>query len=265
MIRYDLAAMVERRKGATALLPPIEDSAGARADYLKALRALLRAANAYVRETMLPEIEREIAATLTMDIGGDMFARFAGIVANLAYAAEQMVDRILGLEAKRHTAKFKAQAKKALGIDLTAVVREEDLAGYLENAATRNVGLIRGLSADLVKRIQERVTTALIQGETAKALRKTLTEEFGIADRRAQLIAQDQIAKLNSDMNRIRHEQAGVTSYKWLTSRDERVRPRHRELEGKIYKYGEPTGAEGGLQPGQPIRCRCVARGLVTF
>lgn len=265
MVRYDIAAMMERRKGTTSLLPPIEDSAGARADYLKALRAMLRAANAYVREIMLPEIEREMTATLTRDIGEGLFTRFEHHLANLAYAAEELVRRILGLEAKRHTAKFKATAKKALGIDLTAVVREEDLAGYLETAATRNVGLIRGLSADLVKRIQERVTTALIQGVTSKALRKTLTEEFGIADRRAQLIAQDQIEKLNSDMNRIRHEQAGVTSYRWMTSRDERVRPLHQKLEGKVYKYGEPTGAEGGLPPGQPIRCRCVARGIVQF
>jgi SPP1 gp7 family putative phage head morphogenesis protein len=263
--RYDLAAMVERRKGTTAILPPIEDSAGARSDYLKALRAMLRGANAYVRSDLLPEVEREMTANLTRDIGEGLFARLAGVFGNLAYAAEQMVDRILGLEAKRHTAKFKAQAKKALGVDLSAVVREEDLTGYLENAATRNVGLIRGLSADLVKRFQERVTTALIQGETAKALRKTLTEEFGIADRRAQLVAADQIAKLNSDMNRIRHEQAGVTSYKWMTSRDERVRPLHRELEGKVYTYGEETGAEGGLPPGQPIRCRCIARGIVQF
>ena len=265
MYRYDLAAMVDRRKGTTALLPVIEDRAGARIDYIRTLRVMLKGANAYVREMMLPEIEREIAATLTRDIGDDMFVRFAGFVANLAYAAEQMVARILRLEAKRHTDTFRETARKALGIDLSVVVREEDLAAYLETATTRNVGLIRGLSADLVKRIQDRVTTALIQGQSAKALRKTLTEEFGIADRRAQLIAQDQLAKLNSDLNRIRHEQAGVTSYKWMTSRDERVRPLHQSLEGKVYKYGEPTGAEQGLPPGQPIRCRCVARGIVQF
>ena len=56
-----------------------------------------------------------------------------------------------------------------------------------------------------------------------------------------------------------------MTSYTWMTSRDERVRPRHKELDGKEYEYGKPTGAEDGLPPGQPIMCRCVARGIVEI
>ena len=96
-------------------------------------------------------------------------------------------------------------------------------------------------------------------------LRARLKADFGIADKRAALIAQDQTAKLNSDLNRIRQEQAGVTSYEWRTSRDERVRERHRKLDGTVYKWGEPTGAEEGLPPGKPIRCRCVALGVVDF
>mgnify|MGYP000156213867 CR=1 FL=1 len=73
------------------------------------------------------------------------------------------------------------------------------------------------------------------------------------------------VGKFNADLNRIRHEQAGVTEYEWMTSRDERVRARHRKLHGTVYTYGKPTGAESGLPPGQPIRCRCVARAVVRF
>jgi uncharacterized protein with gpF-like domain len=43
------------------------------------------------------------------------------------------------------------------------------------------------------------------------------------------------------------------------------VGPLHRSLDGKVYEYGKPTGAEQGLPPGQPINCRCVARGIVEF
>ncbi|WP_442880212.1 minor capsid protein [Aurantimonas sp. A2-1-M11] len=63
----------------------------------------------------------------------------------------------------------------------------------------------------------------------------------------------------------MRHQQAGVASYVWMSSRDERVRERHRALDGKEYRYGEPAGAEQGLPRGQPIQCRCVARGIVEI
>jgi SPP1 gp7 family putative phage head morphogenesis protein len=86
-----------------------------------------------------------------------------------------------------------------------------------------------------------------------------------MSDNRAKLIARDQTAKLNSDLNRFRQDQAGVDKYVWRTSQDERVRARHRGLEGKVYEWGEPTGAEDGLPPGQPIQCRCVAQGVVEF
>lgn len=144
-------------------------------------------------------------------------------------------------------------------------MQQEDLTDYLRIAATRNAGLIKGLSADAVKRVQETVTTALINGTPVRQLQGQLTEQLRISDRRAQLIAQDQMAKLNSDLNRIRHEQAGISEYIWTTAHDERVRPLHRSLDGKKYRYGESTGAEGGAAPGQPVRCRCVAVAVVQF
>ncbi|MCO6407356.1 phage head morphogenesis protein [Hoeflea alexandrii] len=193
------------------------------------------------------------------------FERLAQTAAMLVLTAESTVNRILDLEAQRHTTAFMQTAKRALGVDLADVVLKEDLAEYLRLAGMRNAGLIKGLSTDAVKRIQETVSTALINGTPARELQARISEQLRISDRRAQLIAQDQLAKLNSDLNRIRHEQAGITEYRWATSKDERVRERHRALEGKVYKYGQPTGAEGGLQPGQPIRCRCVAIAIVQF
>jgi SPP1 gp7 family putative phage head morphogenesis protein len=231
---------------------------------------MLRGLAQHTRETILPEAEREMARTkavtgMTLDMGREWFESLETMATRLSQVAETMGRRVLRLEAQRHTEKFMAAAKRALGIDLSAVVREEDLETYLENAATRNVGLIRNLAQDVVQRVQRTVTTALISGTPVKTLRTQLTEQFGFTDRRAKLIARDQIAKLNSDLNRERHTQAGVTSYTWMTAADERVRPLHRSLDGKVYEYGKPTGAEQGLPPGQPINCRCVARGIVEF
>lgn len=268
MIRYRLASLVEgRRKGSTAQLPKIVGTLAAEQEYLKALRTILREMARETRENIVPLAVAEMQANRAMmsDADRSWFRRLLEMSIDLAISAEGMVGRILSLEAKRHTERFMETAKRALGVDLVAVVRQGDLSDYLAAAALRNASLIKGLSDDTVKRVQTTVTNAVINGRSAADLRKELTKQFHFSDSRARLIARDQIAKTNSDLNRLRHQQAGVTSYRWATSADERVRPRHRELDGKVYKYGEPTGAEEGLPPGQPIACRCVAIGIVTF
>jgi SPP1 gp7 family putative phage head morphogenesis protein len=262
-----MAATKTRRASIT--LPPIADSRGAQTEYVRALRAMLRSLAATVRSDVLPAAEAEIArqrAAVTQDaIGEYIFRGLRDLAVSLGVIAEGMVGRILRLESERHTKKWLASVRSTIGIDIAAVVSQEDLADYLTTAAARNASLIRSLGDDAVKRVEQATYQAVLQGQTAAQLRKRMTEEFGVLDSRAKLIARDQTAKLTSDLNRIRHQQAGLTHYIWSTSQDERVRERHRALEGKEYAYGEPTGAEGGLPPGQPIQCRCVARGVVVI
>ncbi len=258
-----------KTKRPTITLPPIQDSKGAQTEYLRALRAMLRSLAATVRSDVLPAAEAEIArqrSAMTQDALGEfVFEGLKQLAVRLGVIAEGMVGRILRLESERHTKKWLASVRSTIGIDLAAVVSQEDLAEYLTTAAARNASLIKSLGDDAIKRVEQATYQAILQGQTAAQLRKRMTEEFGVLDSRAKLIARDQVSKLTSDLNRRRHEQAGVTSYVWMSSRDERVRERHRALDGKEYKYGEPTGAEQGLPPGQPIQCRCVARGIVVI
>ncbi len=273
MLRYSIAKLgrqAGRKKGTNADLPIIEGRLGTEKAYYAALRSMLAEMARETRESIIPAYEAEqkqkrAPRAYTGDADEFWFSRLWALTVALQRVASDSVNRILGMEAVRHTDQFMAAAKKAIGIDLRSVVQQEDLADYLTAAAARNVSLITGLADDTVKRIEQTVLNNSIAGNSVTTLRKALQEDFGIADRRARLIARDQTAKLNSDMNRIRQEQAGVTSYSWLTSRDERVRERHRRLDGKVYKWGEATGAEQGLPPGQPINCRCVARGIVEF
>jgi SPP1 gp7 family putative phage head morphogenesis protein len=274
MLNYSIAKLAasnqRRRARSTVELPQIHGSLGAERSYLAALRKVLAELFKAVKSDVLPVVERELAQQraaqrITGDIDSETFERIKQLGNALGVLANSTVQRILGLEAKRHTETFMKQAKQALGIDLTAVVRLEDLEDYLATAATRNAGLIRGLSELTIQRVQTTVTNAVLNGKTASELRKQLTADFEFSDRRAKVIARDQIAKTNSDLNRIRHTQAGITEYVWRTSRDERVRPRHERCDGKTYQYGKPTDAEEGLPPGQPILCRCIAQAIVEF
>ena len=73
---------------------------------------------------------------------------------------------------------------------------------------------------------------------------------------RAKLIARNQIGKLNGRLSQLRQQSAGITKYKWSTSKDERVRPAHEKREEKIFEWERPP-SDGN--PGYPLRCRCVA------
>lgn len=261
MLRYNIASMVNRRSGTQLLLPEQHPSLAAERSYLRVLRVMLRALRRAIETELVPVVRSE----LTRDADASLYERMRALAVALARTATETVTRILRLETERHTKDFIAKAKRSMGVDLVAVVRNADLEDYMDVAATRNAGLITNISTDTVDRIQTLTTNAVLQGRTAKQLQIDLVNQFGIADSRAKLIARDQISKVTSELNEIRHKQAGIDEYEWITSRDERVRPRHRALDGRVYKYGEATGAEGGLSPGRPIRCRCIARAIVKF
>lgn len=270
MLRYKLNQLVSKPKGTKIPLPEIHGSLVAEQQYLRIEREMLKGIARKVNEEVLPAAVAEIEATklanrLQTDVDGDIFTRLRQYAALLAQAASNMVNKILDLEGQKHTKQFAASAKKALGIDLSAIINNADLSQLMQTAATRNAGLIKGLADDAVTRVSTAVTNAVMAGKSAKELKQELVKQFGFSDSRAKLIARDQTAKFNSDLNRFRQQQAGIEKYTWRTSADERVRPRHRALEGNVYAYGEPTGAEDGLPPGQPVQCRCVAQAIVDF
>lgn len=262
-MKYDLVALAKRKRARMfVVLQPIEERLGTVQAYQAIMRKMLVGVSNEVRDTVIPTY---LPDRLTRDADENTFAALKALTQSLVAVAVGTVNRILGLEAKRHTDTFAATVKKQIGIDISAVITQEDLTDYLRQAAARNASLITSLGDDIVTRVEQTVLRNSIAGNSVKTLRADLLKEFGIVGRRGDIIARDQTAKMVSDLNRIRQEQAGITTYQWATSQDERVRPLHRTLDGKTYEWGKPTGAEQGLPPGQPILCRCVARGIVTF
>lgn len=263
MNKFQISKMTDRpgAKGTTKRFPVIEESAGFRRSLLGAQRAFLKRAAAEVRRIIIPAYNRRV----TVDASESDFERLQRVLANLLDVTNRRVKELLELDAIRHTEQFMDRARKSFGVDLRGIVDSEDLRVMLDAKASQNAALIKGMSDDLVKRVQIATTNSIISGETVGKLQKRFKREFEISDTRAARIARDQTNKLNADLNKFRHTQAGINKYAWLTSADERVRSRHRKINGKIYEYGKPTGAEQGLEPGQPIECRCIGQGIVEF
>jgi SPP1 gp7 family putative phage head morphogenesis protein len=267
---YDLKAMARQRgiRRKVIALRPIEPPRGMEAEYRRILVRMLNEIARHVREEMLPEIERE-RALLTTDAAGDriegLFGGLRRLVERLYGAAEQMTRRIFQAEAVRHTDQFAATVRNAIGIDIAAVLRASPgLEERVSLAALRNAQNIKGLADDTTKRVAEAITRNLSQGGTAKTLRKEMQENFGIEQKRAVLIARNEVANINSQLNEFRQAEAGVEEYIWRTSQDERVREEHIVLEGTTHRWGKP-GPDNGMHPGEPINCRCTAQAIIRL
>ncbi len=112
----------------------------------------------------------------------------------------------------------------------------------------------------LLSDVEGVVRNAHAQGLRVEVLAHQLRERFDVSDSRAALIARDQVLKLNGQLNRSKQQSAGITQYVWVTSRDERVRPTHEDLDGTTQSWDVPP-PEG--HPGQPVQCRCTARAII--
>lgn len=277
MIKYSigkLAGQASGRNSGSVTLRSADYSLVAELQFYKAIMKMLRGLAAETRSSILAAISADRKLTRSRTAMENLFQdapdeawfqRLKALEAELSATAAASVENILWLDGRNRDKKFMGEAKRALGIDLGAVIDAEDLTEPVRIATQRSAALITNIGQDTINRIQQAVYQSETQGGSIKDLQDRLKKEFGFSQKRAKLVARDQINKFGSDLDRMRQQQAGIDEYEWRTSQDERVRPRHRRCNGKTYKWGERTDAEEGLPPGQPIQCRCVANGIVRF
>jgi SPP1 gp7 family putative phage head morphogenesis protein len=103
-------------------------------------------------------------------------------------------------------------------------------------------------------------------GLRVEELRDLLLERGRVSVSRATTIARTETTKLNAQLSAHRAQAAGLTQFTWSTSKDERVRPEHRELDGQTFEYDDPPPADvdgSPCLPGEAVNCRCIAIPLI--
>jgi SPP1 gp7 family putative phage head morphogenesis protein len=207
---------------------------------------------------------------------------FGQALARMRDAAERIIERLMARfgrlfedEGGRFDKRFSVQISAAVadGIDLANVLKRSSLEHRVTAATERHTALIRGLTAEIEKRIASKVNDLMVQGATNELIADALADAFGFGTRRARFIARDQAGKWNGELNRLRQTDVGVKEYQWSTSLDERVRgnpsgkypnarPSHWDREGKTFRWDAPP-SDG--HPGYPINCRCTAKAVLEF
>lgn len=144
-------------------------------------------------------------------------------------------------------------------VEMNAEMEEKVRKDYTENIHLN----INNLSQEMTERLRYRVEQAVGQGMRASDLKEILMAEYGISKNRAKFIARQDTSLFVAKYREVRYRDANILLYQWSTSNDSKVRPSHKELNGRIFRFDDPpiidqaTGERGN--PGETYNCRCVA------
>lgn len=187
-----------------------------------------------------------------------------------AFGLEHRVEDMAKLTRKLSINEWKKAVESTLGIQLaddyyTGELFRKLMKEWIDN----NVDLIKTIPNDSLSQMRELVLEGYRNGKPTTKIVKEIQEVYGMTRRHAQLIARDQIAKLNGQIARLQQEDAGVSEYIWSTSGDSRVRQGHKALDGKRFKWSDPpiVDAKTGRRchPGEDYQCRCVALAVFDY
>lgn len=146
-----------------------------------------------------------------------------------------------------------AQVRAAFGVDV--FTPESGLRAASEAFTAENVALIKDLPRKTLAEIEGIAHRGISQGLLHKDIAKQIQARLKIGERRAKLIARDQVGKFYGAVQKHRQQGMGVTHFIWRTAGDERVRDEHVSLNGRRFSWAEGAGSEG--IPGEPVNCRC--------
>lgn len=176
-----------------------------------------------------------------------------------------IVQRMFEQVGRYNDREFKACIRGVLGY-IPPDFSPQDMKVLKDIWVQHNLDLITSIDDETMNRIRNRMAERIIENVDSASLTKNLISDIeeiaGVSVRRAALIGSDQVGKLNGRISQYNQQHAGIDEYRWSSCRDDRVRPLHRYLDGKIFSWSDPP-SEG--HPGQPIRCRCVAIPIIDL
>lgn len=166
---------------------------------------------------------------------------------------------------------FRASVKK-LGVEPELPAsRRKKIADEWEN----NMKLwIKSFTEKEIKELRADMKSAVFSGNRYESVVKKIQTSYGVTARKAKFLARQETSLLMTKFKESRYTDAGVKEYRWKCvsgSKLHPVRPWHKALEGKIYRWDTPPVT---TKPGEPLRrnnpgqdfnCRCMALPIVRF
>ncbi len=230
--------------------------------YIRELRKRAARLRKMIEAKLLPVIlaqEEERADSLRLDIDRELERLIFDLIEGVILSYERripdprtLVQRIAREVSKFNRTQIERQVGSLLGLDILDTPAFIDI--DMEDWISENLKLIDDLTVKYRTEISEVIVDGFRAGRRPESIAKDIEKRGDIDERRARLIARDQVEKLNAKINKQRQTSLGIKSYIWRTSRDDRVRPLHEDREGDVFQWDDPP-SDG--HPGEPVNCRC--------
>ena len=232
-------------------------------EYVAYLRGVVKNINAVVSQKLV-EIEPHFKANIRQDGFSDRLEQWLVelLQAILFFVDENeivaFVRGYLRRAAGFNRNQFQKVLKSVYRVDIFTA--EPWLDEALKIAEWENIRLIKSIPTQTLEKLRSRFVQAVRGGERWESVVDDVKAILNANDKRATLIARDQIGKLNGHLTKLRQQNIGVKTYIWRGMLDERERAHHVDREGKEFNWDKPP--DDG-HPGQPILCRCYAEAVL--
>ncbi|MCA6941336.1 phage head morphogenesis protein [Pectobacterium polaris] len=229
-----------------APIRPIKPNDAAERFYRAQLRGIVRQMAQAVDEALIPVLRRNYTAdSYFTDILKEAIRQASERFMNTAFQrnAERLSQRVVSRAESDSSEAFVEQINRAIGIDMTALMINDNLVDYIDASIESNVALIKSLSSDYFDDIQMQTFEGFLRGDSLTTIIRNIQQSTGAAYNRANLIARDQSAKLQADFTSARQQNAGIDRFRWSTSQDVRV-----------------SGNPAGKYPLAKISCFAISR-----
>lgn len=173
--------------------------------------------------------------------------------------------------------KFADKSYKATEVQMTAALRDAGMtvrfkpteaakAAY-QATVQENVALIKSIPQQFLKDVETQVWGTVMKGSTLGELTDIIRDKYGVAQRRAALIARHQNSQAKATIENVRRRELGIKEAVWLhSSAGKEPRPTHVAMNGKRYLLSDgmyDSAEQEQIWPGQLINCRCSSKAII--
>jgi SPP1 gp7 family putative phage head morphogenesis protein len=257
-----------RRTGRTQqrqiILPAIVPTGVQERELLRIYMRVVREWGRLIWQQVEPVYARTLSELVTDtvdDVESEMAAVQAALTRLVLTLDASLEDWTVRVE-EWHRGRF-GQLFTATGVRLDMILGRGDVAPTLQAVLGENTALIRSLSDQMRNGISGAVFRGLTNRSPATEVAREIRKITGVARKRAELIAADQLQKLTGRLDRERQEQVGIRKFQWVHSRKKHPRPEHVARDGTIYAWNSAVARTD--PPGRAIRCGCRARAVVEL
>ena len=243
--------------------------------YAKILRGIIDGINAELKGRIADELKAEVAAREDGYRADDLSAVLRAIrslatgnlpglsfVRNIGDSIRSAID-----------GNWQKAINQAIGVNVA--LPGTDMSANVDAWAEENTALITNLTQSYLSKVTTAVNSGFRDGLSWRDISKNIQAETGVAKRRADLIARDQVATMNMQVTKQRASDLDIKQFVWRTMEDQRVRgnpsgrypkakPSHYARNGKTYNWSDGAGARDTF-PGSAINCRCYASNVIEF